>query len=420
MRDIAYGLAAVLSSPLWGWKMLRTGKWRTDWPARFGRVTLTPQDRPTILIHAVSVGEVNAIAQLVPLLDQHLGDAVRLVICTTTDTGLARARLLFEPRHNVVRYPLDFTHSVRRFLRVVQPDVVALVELEVWPTFVGECVARGTRVAVINGRLSARSHGRYRWIRPLVRRAFSSLSVAAVQDEAYAHRFRDMGVEAGRVRVTGTMKWDTATVSDDVPGSQALARAMGVDGGKPLIVCGSTGVGEERAVLDALGGMDAQVMFAPRKPERFDEAARALGDPVRRSASPDGTVRPVGGGRVFLLDTLGELRKAYALSDVAVVGRTFVPQGGSDMIEPIALGKPTIAGPHVENFQGTVDSFLNERGLIQLHEISRLKEAVHSLIRTDEGRAMAERGRGVVLKHQGATKRHAELLEGLLRHENRT
>lgn len=419
MRDIAYGVAGLAASPFWGWKMLSTGKWRTDWPGRFGRVDITPKDRATVLIHAVSVGEVNAVVSLVSQLQSRLSDSVRLVICTTTDTGFARAKALFAPRHAVLRYPLDFTACVRRFLRALQPDVVALVELEVWPTFVEECHRIGAGVAVINGRLSERSYKRYRMIRPLVAGAFASLDVAAVQDEDYAARFRGMGVPSEKVLITGTMKWDTANIADDVPGSAALADAMGVDRSRPLVVCGSTGEGEEALIHQSLQGLEAQLMFAPRKPERFDEASRALGTPVRRSTSPDGGGRERVGKPYFLLDTLGELRKAYALADVVIVGRTFVPQGGSDMIEPIALGKPTVIGPYTQNFHSTVQSFLREGGLIQLPDPSRLRETVESLLQGDDGRAMAERGRAVIRRCQGATARHVELIEDLLKHETK-
>jgi 3-deoxy-D-manno-octulosonic-acid transferase len=415
LTDMVYGVGAAVTAPLWGYRLWRTGKWRTDWPARFGHATLKNDPaRKTLLIHAVSVGEIGAIRRLVEQLHAHHDGQLRIVIATTTDTGYQQAVRLYGSHHTVVRYPLDFTRSVRRFLDAIRPDAVALVELEVWPTFVAECRRRDIPVAVINGRLSERSWRRYRLIRPLVAPSFARLAAAAVQDADYAARFVDLGAEPDRVHVMGTMKWDTATIADDVAGSEALAAAMGIDRAKPLIVCGSTGPGEEGQIVDALRDIPAQLLLVPRKPERFDEVAAQLAPIVRRTRHADGIDRPIDGQRLFLLDTLGELRKAYALADVVVVGRTFVPLGGSDMIEPVALGKPTLVGPHTKNFASSMEPLLAGGGIVQLQGIDELPNAVARLLDADAGRALAEKGRAVIRLHQGATARHAKLLENLL------
>lgn len=415
IRDCCYAVAGIVTAPVWGYRLLSTGKWRTDWSGRFGHASVDPAGKrlKTLLIHAVSVGEVNAIRSLVEQLRERHGDSLRIVIAVTTDTGFARATAAFGADHPVVRYPLDFGASVRRFLDAVRPDAVALVELEVWPTFVEECEKRGAPVFVINGRLSERSYRRYSMVRKLVQPTFARLAHAAAQDDAYAERFVGLGTPADRVTVIGTMKWDTAVLADDVPGSDELRRAMGIDPERPLIVCGSTGPGEERMLIDALGGGDAQLLIAPRKPERFDEAAAAMGDPVRRSLHPDGAERAASGD-VFLLDTLGELGRAYALADVVVVGRTFAAMGGSDMIEPIALGKPTIVGPHTDNFASQMAVLLEGDGVIQVAGIDNVGSAIGALMRSDAGRALVERGRSVIRQQQGATGRHADLIASLM------
>jgi len=349
------------------------------------------------------------------------------VISTTTDTGTARAESLFEPQHRVVRYPLDFTWSVQRFLYRVNPAAVVLVELEVWPTFVAECEAMGTPVVVVNGRLSERSFGRYKLIKALVGGAFRRLAAAGVQDPAYAERFVAMGVPRERVSVTGTMKWDTAVIADDVSGAEELATALGIDRDKPLVVCGSTGPGEEQMLVERLGDLSVetidgdtpvQLLIAPRKPERFDEAAAALavaGKVVRRTDHADGTSRTPNDTRLFLLDTIGDLRKAYALADVAIVGRSFCPLYGSDMIEPIALGKPTVIGPNVADFRDTMRRFLADDGIVQLDGPDTLRDTVAGLLNDpDKARAIAERGRDVIRQQQGATARHVDLIAAVL------
>ncbi|MHC4997058.1 MAG: 3-deoxy-D-manno-octulosonic acid transferase, partial [Planctomycetota bacterium] len=373
--------------------------------------------RKTLLIHAVSVGEVNATRELVKRLEAQSAPP-RIVICVTTDTGHARARALYEDRHTVVRYPLDFSWAVRRFLDAVRPDAVLLIELEVWPNFVAACSKRGIAVGVVNGRLSVRSFGRYKLIRPLIRGAFARLAAVGVQDEDYRLRFIDMGATPDRVSVTGTMKWDTAIIADDVEGANEFAKTMGIDTAKPLVVCGSTGPDEERLMLDQLAPLDEnlQILCAPRKPERFDEAAEAMagleGGLVRRSTCE---TQPNPGARVFLLDTIGELRKAYALADAVVVGRSFCPLYGSDMIEPIGLGKPTVIGPNTSDFADTMRLFLEGDGIIQVDSGETLGVTIQKLLADPTAaRSLAERGRDVIRGQQGASDRHAAIANQLL------
>jgi 3-deoxy-D-manno-octulosonic-acid transferase len=428
VSDILYGSVALLTSPVWAYKLMRTGKWRTDWRGKFGHTAALTHDKPRLLIHAVSVGEVNTAKQLVDELERRHGEGLSIVISVTTDTGTAQAKKLFEPRHTVVRYPLDFTGAVRRFLDAVKPDVVALIELEVWPTFVGECTRRDVPVVVLNGRLSARSYKRYRWIKPLVQRSFAELRAAAVQDEAYAERFIGLGARPEAVSVTGTMKWDAIAIgtpdSKLMEGAETLARALGIDRAAPLIVCGSTGPGEEKLFHEQLhtlarGGKPVQLLMAPRKPERIDEVMSALPGAVRRTESPDGSARAVGASRVFVLDTIGEMKKAYALADVAVVGRSFCGLYGSNMIEPIALGKATVVGPETSDFQDQMDKLLAGGGIVQVADAAGLRSAVERLLDPVEAGRLAERGMNVVRQQQGATGRHADIVEGMLRRGSR-
>jgi 3-deoxy-D-manno-octulosonic-acid transferase len=422
--DLLYLVAVAITAPIWLWRMIRTGKIRTDWPARFGlvprhvRATLTHSDSPPtpghrrkrILLHAVSVGEVNAIRLLV---DELAGQPVSplVTIATTTDTGFARAMALWGQRHAVVRYPFDLSISVSRFLTSLRPDVVALVELEVWPNFTAACAKRGIALCVINGRLTERSFRRYLPIAPLIRPSFRRLTIAAVQNEAYAERFRALGVAFDSVRVTGTMKWDTAEIADSVDGADSLAAEMGIDRTRPLVVAGSTAPGEHELLMSAVP-VGVQLLCAPRKPEWFEDAARGLQGCARRSRGDRGSAT----GR-FLLDTLGELRKAYALADVVVVGRSFGQLHGSDMMEPVALGKATIVGPAVADFQDTVDALLRAPGgggLVQA-TAEELPAAISSLLNNAPRRQqIAERGRAVIRQQQGATQANVQLIMSLI------
>lgn len=413
LRDAAYASFAAATSPVWAWRMHRTGKLRTDWRARFGHGDRWERSgRPRLLIHAVSVGEVNAIR---PLVERLAADrnAPEIAVSATTDTGTARAREVFGARHAVVRYPFDASWMVARFLDRVQPDLVALTELELWPNFVAECARRRIPVVVINGRLSARSFRRYRAIRPLVAALFASVRAALVQTREYGERFAALGTDPARVFVTGTMKWDAAVIAAAVPGADALASELGVDRTRPLVVAGSTAP-EEHALLARAMPAGAQLLCAPRKPEWFDAAAADLPGCARRSKGERGSAT----GR-FLLDTIGELRKAYGLADVVVIGRSFGTLYGSDMMEPAGLGRAIVCGPRVADFQETADALAAADALVQV-DAAGLGGALAELLAAPERRqALGQRAQHVVRAQQGATERTAEALLSLLQEVRR-
>ncbi len=413
--DVLYGLGALLASPFWIIGLLRTGKWRTDWRGRFGETPpLEPDDRPTLLLHGVSVGEINATRELVARLEAPGAPPLRPVVSATTNTGFDRAVQLYGDRHPVVRFPFDFSWMVGRFLDAVQPTAVALMELEVWPNLAQECRLRGIPLVVINGRLSGPSFRHYRWVKPWVRPMFRSLAAVGAQTEEYAQRFRALGTPPERVVVTDTMKWDTAKLVDEVEGAEALGADLGIDPGRPLVVAGSTGPGEEKILIESKPE-GIQLLLVPRKPERFGEVARLASGITRRTERPHGSGSPSGcssANDLFLLDTMGELTKAYALADVAFVGRSLVPMGGSDPIEPIALGTPTLMGPRFENFSEVVAAF-REGGGIRITE-DPMADASELLADSEGARAMARRGREVIRGRQGATLRNVKLLSDVL------
>jgi len=416
LLDALYVPAAIATAPWWARKQ------RSGWAERFGHIDALPAKqvgKTRVLLHAVSVGEVGALRALVPMLRE---EGCEVVVSASTDTGLKRARELFEgqPGTFVVRFALDFSPAVRRFLDAVEPDVVALVELEVWPNFVRECVRRDVPVGVINGRLSARSFRGYHRMRRFFRRTFAALAFVGAQDAEYAERFRAMGVPEERLTISGSMKWDAASITESgsaLPAATVLAKELGIDRTKPLIVAGSTapieggagGFGCEEALLDAACPQGVQLLCAPRRPEHRDAAFAALGGSgrcVRRSARSPARA----GTERFLLDTIGELRAAYALADVVVVGRTFSNLGGSDPIEPVALGKATVVGPEFANFQSIVGAFREADALLVL-QASELPRVLKDLIANPARRSqLAANGAACIRDHQGATKRCAAMI----------
>lgn len=406
--NFVYALVATLTAPWW------MRKARGGWPERFGRIEPLPTkraERPRLMIHAVSVGEVNLTR---PLIEELAGE-FEILLTASTDTGIARASDVYAGSGVTVRrYPLDASWSVRRFLDAAQPDLVALVELELWPNFARACKRRSIPLCVINGRLSARSFKRYRAGRALVGRYFRQLRCAAVQDDAIGARFREMGVAPDRVMAAGSMKWDSAQVTDAIEGAEALAGALGIDRSRPLIVAGSSAPDEHELFRDAAPD-GVQLLCAPRRPEWFDDSASVLPGCVRRTDRPDGTPGAPSATDRYLLDTIGELRMAYSLADIVIIGRSFGDLHGSDPMEAAALSKPVIIGPAVSDFATVVDTMRRSGAILQTDRAG-LSALVQELVSDPaRRRQLADSARRCVEANQGAAARHAELLRSIIR-----
>jgi 3-deoxy-D-manno-octulosonic-acid transferase len=356
--DVGYFVGALLASPLWLTRMVATGKIKTDWRARFGfGDAIVRSARPRILIHAVSVGEVNAIRGLVERLAADRL-APEIVVSATTDTGFARAKALFGERHAVIRTPFDFSGAVRRWFGRVKPDLLVLVELELWPNMTRLAACAGVPVVVVNGRLSDRSIVRYRRVKPLVRGMFARATAVLAQNDIYAARFAELG--SREALVSGNMKWDSIAIRDEVPGAASLRDELGLPADAPVVVAGSTEPGEEVLLRDALPE-GVRLVIAPRKPEWWDGVAANLPGCARRSHKERGGADT----RFYLLDTIGELGMAYSFADVVVMGRSFGRLYGSDPIEPASLGKPVVVGPRVHDFRDVVAAFKARDGIVQ-------------------------------------------------------
>ena len=424
--DAAYFVAALLTSPLWLWWLFRTGQQRTDWRARFGfgvdlpttnagaktatQTATQTSTRGRILVHAVSMGEVNAARLLVEQLCQHC----EVVLSATTDTGYARALAVAPAGVSVVRYPLDINMAVDRFLNRVRPDLVALVELEAWPNFIRACGARAIPIAVVNGRISDRGFRRYKLARWFLKPLFARFRFVSAQTQIYADRFVAMGVPTHRVHVGGTMKWDAAqTVNSSGDLANDLARELGIDPTRPLVVAGSTADGEE-ALLHRCVPNGVQLLCAPRKPARFHAAALDMPGCVRRTHRPIGSADGQRGSDRFLLDTMGELKKAYALATVVVVGRSFGDLHGSDMMEPVALGKATIIGPRYGDFADTAEKLIDAGGLLCVTREALPRVLQELIVDAAARERMIDAALGVIRREQGATTRNEMLLRELL------
>lgn len=419
LLDIGYALGLAAGSPLWIYRMIRHGRYRSDLAQRLtGGVPIRYGLQPVIWVHGVSLGEVNAARTLVEQLHEQLPD-FRVVVSSTTDTGIAAARRLFAPDHVVFRWPMDFSVAVARALKRLRPALVVLMEGEFWPNFLAACNRRGIPAAVVNGRISPdKGYRRYKLLGRAAGRLFNRLAAIGVQDAVYAERFCSLGADPAKVHVTGMMKFDTVTVADQLPGQEALAGALGLGADEPVLVAGGTGPGEEQILLDVYARLKARhrglrLAIVPRKPERFDEVARLIESAghalVRRSARPDGASGPTPPGAVILGDTMGELRKFYALAACVFVGRSLVPMGGSDMIESAALGRPTAFGPHTFNFPQADD--LARHGCRRVADAAELEAVLDGWVSdADAAEAAGQAAQAYVRSQQGATRRNVEMI----------
>lgn len=425
--DIAWGTVLGAAAPAWLLHPRARRKVTRALSERMGKGLYRDGAAPAVMIHAVSLGEIDATRALVAKLADARPD-LQFVISTTTDTGTARARELYgaDPKVTLIRYPLDFSVAISRVLDGLRPSVVVLMELEVWPNFIRHCRRRGVPVLVVNGRITDSSYRNYRRGRPLVAPMFRGLSAVCAQDETYAKWFVELGAPPESTRVTGTMKFDTAPPPGEVAGARELAAAVGLRPGEEKIwVCGSTGPDEEEIILPEYLSLrsrfpDLRLVLVPRHPERFDEVAglieRDAALPlVRRSQTRTNTAADAPRDAVVLGDTTGELAKFYSLADVVFVGRTLVDLGprqrGSNMIEPAALGKPTIVGDFTHNFADAMRHFRAANAVKVVYDGDSLGSAVAAVLsQPDAAAAIGRRAREVVLREQGATARNVEVI----------
>jgi len=406
--------------------MVRYRRYLAGWSHRFGRIIRKdPALKKCIWLHAVSVGEVNAAKTIVKELENRFGN-YEIIITATTDTGFARATEIFGTNHKVFYFPLDFSWIMRRVFRNIQPTICLLMEQEIWPNFVQIAGRLHIPVVVVNGRISDKGFSRFKKIKPIAKEMFQKISLILAQTDEYAQRFKEIGVPEKKVVVTGSLKYDTAQITDKVEGAKALAADLKIKKQR-LWVAGATGNDEEQILLDVYQNLKKQDQFknlrlviVPRKPERFDEVAQLIKqagfDLIRYSEVKRLTAETTEKSKiknqkskidtVILGDTMGDLRKFYSLATIIFVGRSLVPMGGSDLAEAAALGKPTLFGPHAFNFKQTVDALLAGEGAVMVKDKQDLLDTIQKcLTEPDFAQQIAQNGQDVIKKNQGATEK---------------
>jgi len=423
--DFLYLFAGIAYSPVIIYRAVRYKRYRSGWAQRFGKISRRSPAKRCIWIHAVSVGEVNAAKTVVTALVERFSD-FEIVISTTTDTGFSRATSLFGGDYQVFYFPFDFSWVMRRAFNNLKPAVCLLMELEVWPNFVDVARQLNVPVFIVNGRISEKSFSRYKRIMPFTRKIFRKVSIVLAQTAEYAQRFKEIGARQECVIVTGSLKYDTAQITDKVEGADVLGRQLNIADEK-LWVAGATGPGEEKIILDVFKELvrleqfkDLRLVIVPRKPERFDEVAQLISeagfDFLSYSKIKGTDITSPKKLPVILGDTMGDLRKFYCLSSIIFVGRSLVPMGGSDMMEAAALGKCTIFGPHAFNFKQAVEALLEDEGAIMVQDQGQLLEVMRKCLdEPDYAERIARNGQEVIRKNQGATQKTIEQIARFLK-----
>ena len=414
-----YNLLLSISLPIWFpivWLRAKRRAVQPIWEERWGNFPFQHvKGTRRIWVHAVSVGEVLAVGpilrQLRSLLPQH-----EIVLSVTTSSGHGTAQGENEKQaglyDHLVYFPFDVARCMLASMQRVQPDVVAVMETELWMSLFWAAKVFEARTMLINGRISDRSFPRALRIRFWYRALFKDLDRCLMQTEADAERIRTLGAHSAEM--FGNCKFDQA-LPTELPDPAAIRHDFGIPDEALVLVIGSTrGAEEERLVLDAIVNSAAwrdgrlHVVHAPRHLERVPELATLASEklelqPGLRSAK--------GAGRYVILDTYGELANVYAAADAVVIGGGFANLGGQNLIQPLALGKPVIHGPHMQNFRSAASSAESVGATIVASTSAELTRALDTLLGDPELRARAGTAAAkLVRENLGASKRYAEAI----------
>lgn len=364
----------ILLLPLF---ILRKDKYAAGFWQRFGYLPkISHKGKPIIWLHCVSVGETNAARPLVDELLKNYPD-YRLVVSTTTKTGQELAREIFREKAALVFYfPFDWRFTVRRVLEQIRPNIVLIMETELWFNFIREAGRYGAQVFIVNGRLSEKSLNGYMWIGRMIRRVFHYVDLAIMQSAEDAERLMRLGIRGNKIKITGNLKFDQKPIEPNNHLTAFFRERFAFDDDAPLIVAASTHAPEEKWILQAFRQVFEsnatnlpRLLIAPRHPERFDEVADLIKQTgfkwVKRTAPLSFDDEQAD---VILLDSIGELRSVYPISKVVFVGGSLIPHGGQNVLEPAIEHNAIITGHYVMNFAEIVRTFLENDALIQLPE----------------------------------------------------
>ena len=372
---------------------------------------------PRIWLHGASAGDLLSLSPMIEPLRARFPDA-RIVVSTITNSGYLMARERLKGKIDAVVYaPWDIWGATRRAVRAIKPAMLVLEYTEIWPNLIRAVHSTGARIALTNGRFSQEHLGRYRALFAAIGNPLAEVDLFLMREQDEADRVLSLGAERSRVIVTGNTKFDALVPLAEAPEDRSLRNALGIAAADRVWIAGSTHEGEEQGLLDVyrrlLGDFpDLRMVIAPRyidRAARVAALAAAAGFHValRSTAAPQGA-------QVVILDTIGELARAYRLATLVFVGGSFTTRGGQNILEPAAQGRPVLFGPHMENFHDSVQVLVG-RGGIQVNDADHLHRVIADLLsRPDTLSSLGELARGAVRQVSGASGRNVEHLSRLL------
>jgi 3-deoxy-D-manno-octulosonic-acid transferase len=429
LLNAIYFAVLVVSSPRIISQSIRAGKYRSGYREKFfGLVPRREGDAICVWLHAVSVGEVNLLSTLLEELRRNHAEW-QFVVSSTSRAGYDLARKKYADL-TVFYCPLDFSWAVRNAIRRVQPTLLVLAELELWPNLIMAAKQSGASIAIINGRLSDRSFPRYRRIVPLISRLLRQIDLIAAQNDQSADRFRRLGAPHDRVHVTGSLKYDGAQTNRNNPRTAALRKVAQFAEDDIVFLAGSTQEPEEQIAIDIFRRLSPKhprlrLVVVPRHPERFDSVATLLDHSNlswhRRSKLPipsrSDSRDPTGRRQrpILLVDTVGELGAWWGTAHIAFVGGSFGSRGGQNMIEPAAYGAAVSFGPNTWNFRDIVANLNAANAAVIVPDAQALEAFVRKCLDEPQFAAsLGVRAQRLVHSQLGATERTTHLLESVL------
>ncbi|MEW5740315.1 MAG: 3-deoxy-D-manno-octulosonic acid transferase [Myxococcota bacterium] len=396
-------------------KKTRDGAWQR---LGFYPDALVPQGPgPRIWLHGASAGDLLALSPMIDRLRARFPHA-KVIVSTITNTGHLMARERLSRKIDAVVYaPWDLWGATRRAVRAIRPDLLVLEYTEIWPNLIRAAHRAGAKVALTNGRFSARHLPRYRAFFTAIGNPLSDVDLFLMREEDEAERVLSLGAPRERVQVTGNTKFDALAPLEQAVEDHALREALGVPRDAKVWIAGSTHEGEEEVLLDVYRRLvkdhaDLRLVIAPRYLERAERVrglvtAVGLHVGLRSKGNPEGAP-------VVILDSIGELARAYRLATLVFVGGSFTSRGGQNILEPAAQGKPVLFGPHMENFRDSVQVLVG-RGGIQVKDAEHLWRVMSDLLARPESiGALGELARNAVRQVSGASDRNVEALSKLV------
>lgn len=395
----------------------RNPDYRDRWAERFGFPDKIVLQNKVIWVHAVSVGEVQAARPLVNNLLQEYSNC-KILITTMTPTGADCVKQYFAGEVKHLYLPYDLPASVKRFISVINPAILLVMETELWPNLFHYCQASDVPVVIVNARMSENSACGYRRFSWLTRSTLGSISLIIAQGQKDAERLIALGADKDKVNVTGNLKFDINLPHSVTEQAQALRRYLSVN--RAVWIAASTHEGEEKIILDAFDKVlekhsQCLLVIVPRHPERSTSVKELCSRRNLRVLCKSENKECDESIQVFILDSLGELPMFYAAADVAFVGGSLTEVGGHNMLEPASLGVPVIMGPHVFNFQEISQLLLDEDAAWKVNDPDELSGRVSCLLDDANLRhSTGERGRTIVLKNRGNVEKIMKLIRKFL------